>query len=192
MAILKFSTEPTPVVFREGIRGSEVDSQFGAKEIRHFVNQYRDSKDTLFLPLQAQQQLETINPRSDETVLITKEKLRGKWEWSMRIAEPETRTQTQAPAASRPGPTQTQPRQIEAREGERTHALNYPQQPLPRPESNTIAGALMSAFDALREVAAYAQSKGETLNFNEGDIRALGISMYIEHCKQRADGRRAA
>jgi len=197
MAILKFSEQPTPVVFREGIRGTEQESQYGGKEIRHFVNQHRDQKDTIYLPLQAQRQLETINPRNDETVLIWKEKVGRTSEWRLCIAE--TQTRTQAPAASRPGlqpyaavmAEPISPERIQPEPGERTHAF-YPQQALARPESNTLAGALMCAFDALQEVSAYARAKGVTLSFNEGDVRSLGISAYIEHCKQRADGRRAA
>jgi len=218
MAILKFSEELTPVVFREGINGVEVESQFGGTETRHFVNQYRDTKDTIFLPPQAQRQLETINPRQGETVLITKTKIKGKWEWSLFIAEgqqAQTRAQ-QAPAAARPA-AQTQ-RIAPPPAGEpQPHALGYtpmPQgtgwaeaqhTPAPaaqparqdptkgghgsqRPEARLMASALISAFEAAKI------THTETgMSFDAGDIRALGISMYIEACKQRAEsGRRAA
>ena len=168
--ILKPTTEPTPVVFREGIRGSEVESQFGGKEIRHFVNQKRDYKDTLFLPPAAQRQLETINPRNDETVLISKEKVDGKWQWYMSIAEP-NQNDTKTPAT--PPPTQHQKQ-------------------LPRPEANMLLGAYMAALDAQLALIEYATEKGVPLRFNEITMASSAHCLYIEACKQRADGRRAA
>ena len=88
-------------------------------------------------------------------------------------------------------------RQSEAWSEEINRAFYPPTQneaprPMPRPEAQMLAGALCTAFDAAQEATRYAKEKGGDLRFSTDDIRSLGISLYIEACKQRAEDRRAA
>jgi hypothetical protein len=62
------------------------------------------------------------------------------------------------------------------------------QQPSPAPSKTTAAAACMmasmcSAVDAIIEVQAYATRKGMGLTFSEESVRAIGLSIYIDACR---------
>ncbi len=229
MAILRFKKEPTPVVFREGISGKETQSTVnGEREWQHFVNQYRDSKDTIYLSEEAQSQLERLNPRPSETVLISIATINREKRWFVKIAEPsdaaeparhhetgqliyqrsatkpsqkptwepatswghsadqERRdedggrltTQTQLPPQYQTAPAK-QERQIAAEPGG-PHQMNYPPSATGQ-DRQLMAGALVAGIEA-----AQIAEKATGVTFTTGDLRSIGISLYIEACKLRA------
>jgi len=212
--ILKFSETPTPVLFREGIKGTDVESQFGGQEVRHFVNQHRDQKDTIFIPLQAQAQLEELAPGTEDTVLISRNKIKNKWQWDIRLAQPSDANYSDDDSkngrySERPLPHYATPaqafnprtmtyeaptrnvqhiaRQVEA--DERQAKMPIAENQAHRPEAKNMAGALLTAHEA---AGIFERQTG--LRLSEDKLCSLAITLYIEACKQRAtqEGRRAA
>ena len=188
MAILRFKKEPTPVVFREGISGKETAStRTGEREWQHFCNQHNGQKDTIYLPEEAEAQLQRLAPRQSETVLIAVAKINGEMRWFLKIAESSDAQEpapaphwSQPPAPPPPPPPPPPPQRIQPAPGEHTHALQYPPAASGQ-ERQIMAAALVNAIEAARMA-----ERATGVAFGVGDYRSIGISMYIEACKLRA------
>ncbi len=77
-----------------------------------------------------------------------------------------------------------------------SHAQSTGQAMPPRPEAPNVspltqrmAGCLRVAYDAWEEVRAYARSKGGELTYTSEDVRATGLSIYINAVSQKGGGR---
>jgi hypothetical protein len=183
--------------------GRETRSPYSGLEYRY--NAQRGDVDChLYLLMEGREALQRAMARAGDCVEIPKSPQGGQHVWSARIL-PDTQEPSQ-PRLVPPQPVQLQP--IQPQPIQPQPIQPKPQRPLPsngvRPQPPQPASephtrsnpprlstaalleqCLMCAVDAALSAEHFAASKGVTLEFNEEDIRAMAISVYIAKTKQQ-------
>jgi len=202
--IFKLDEHPVKIWFHEGLRKAEEVGAFdGGIEFKHRINGDQVQQ-ILYLPERAHKQLIATAQGEDCPTVELAQKGRGNGKkWSMKrieaqtdtpVTQPQTRAASQLDrevAAERAAAERAAAERAKPSPAAGPVAVAAPQQrpaaaDNPRPEARVLAAAMMTAIDALRATADYAESRDMPFDFEINDVRTLGITLYIEHCKQRA------
>lgn len=103
--------------------------------------------------------------------------------WSVeRLDTPQSSNGSARPASQvAPGSAAQMLASTNNRQSEFTAA---PSQPVVALSSQLLAGCLVAAIDATLIAESYATSKSAKISFTPEDIRAMGLTLYIQHAKQ--------
>jgi len=171
---------PLIVKLDKGPEGKETSSR-GELQYMYTLN---DDSSVMWLPPEARTALLRTGAQPGDLIEIVKS-LRGRTAiWNVQVVpdaqEPPARGMRML--APRPAP-ETQPQYSNGRNVQHSNGgSNQPQaQPAKNvsPVSQQLADCLRAAIDASMEAQEYAHSLGGELHFNEEDIRAMGLSIYI-------------
>lgn len=186
---VRFTTNVPFVVLLEQVEGREATSSYNGREHRYNVLQH-GRPHTLYLPPEGANALRRATPNVGDEVELLKVLRDGRQDWSARVLSD----------AHEPGASQEQAREVQ------TPTPQYSTQPerpcathSSAPAKQQTAGAarpgaqstaqlatrcMFVAVDVMMATEEYAASKGITLEFNEEDIRALALSIYISKTRQ--------
>lgn len=181
--------EPCMVQLACSPEGIQREGQHGI-DFQYVLN---DDAAITWLPKEARDAILNSGAQEGDEICIRKSKRGRNTVWEVERVEDETR-----PAA----PPQTPPNSGTPRETRFGQAIRQQQQtaqhisasqseqpqqqrqPQPRPGAQLLVGALCAAIDAATAAASYAQTKGITLQFETGDIRAMAATLLIESRKE--------
>ena len=181
---VRFTTNVPFIVLLEQVEGREATSSYNGREYRYNVVQHRRPH-ILYLPPEGANALRRAAPNVGDEVELLKAIRDGQPEWSARVLSD----------AQEPLPSQEQAREVQA---PAPHYSGQPERPSaphssapakpqtdgsarsgPRSTAQLATRCMFVAFDVMMATEQYAASKGVTLEFNEEDIRALALSIYI-------------
>lgn len=176
--IIKLATG-APLRFRlNNPGGTECNSRYNGKEWRYDVTQTNGASAWIYLVADASNQLRRSGAQGGDDVEILRTGDKDNYSYRVRVmgdaAEPEPpRRETVRPYSAPPSNTNG-PQMVDSR----------------TPSYDTLTRSLVTAIDAAIAGEAHAKGKGMALEFTSEDIRAMGLSIYIN--KSREQNGRAA
>ena len=135
----------------------------------------------MYLPAEAAAQLDDLGPAKDEPIEVTKFKSpHGGYRWRVaRVGEVAAANTKPVAGRAEGGAPSAQP----ARRVLPNASAAAEVSTAPKLSGSPMMTALKLAIDAAYEAEAYAQRLGMGLSFSTEDVRAMGISLFIEATK---------
>jgi hypothetical protein len=167
----------------ETVQGKPVRSQVDGATDYLYNAQVAGVPAMFFLPVEGAQALQNLRLQPGEEISILKRKVNGDAPTFQIRRMGDGTLAVPAPPPPTPQPIRMLAPRTQAEDSE-TPRLASADHAVPGTGA-LVAQCFMCAVDALLGTQIYAAKKGLTLAFNEEDVRALGITIYIGKQKER-------